>query len=119
MKRGEYRHVLAGALGTVGALFGDFNVDDVDAQTTNRWLFANPNGKWESALNWSAGAPTNSNAANFITNAVTKTVTIRVDTHTADDNFTRARLPAGDDGAFKNKGCAGGVDVKTDVFNKQ
>ena len=45
------------------------------ALTTNRWNTVS-SGKWEIGTNWSAGAPTNSNAANFITNAASKIVTI-------------------------------------------
>ena len=46
----------------------------------------------------------------------------QTDTHTADDNCPRAALPGGTDpnpdGKIKDTGCAGGVDVKTDVFIK-
>ena len=44
------------------------------ALTTNSWT--DGNGKWEIGANWSAGTPTNSNAANLITTNGTKTVTI-------------------------------------------
>jgi hypothetical protein len=40
------------------------------------------------------------------------------DTHPEDDGCPRAALPAGQDMAFKDTGCAGGVDVKTDVLVK-
>jgi len=46
------------------------------ALTTNNWTLAG-SGKWETATNWSsASAPSLSDAADFITNATTKTVTI-------------------------------------------
>src|SRR5437867_1817743 len=45
------------------------------ALTTNSWTNS-VSSKWEGAINWSAGAPTNSNAANLITNASNKTVTV-------------------------------------------
>ncbi len=45
------------------------------------------------------------------------------DTHAADDDCPRAALPGGVDNAaglnIKDTGCAGGVDLKTDVFTKQ
>jgi hypothetical protein len=45
------------------------------------------------------------------------------DTHPEDDGCPRAALPGGTDsnpdGKVKDTGCAGGVDVKTDVFLKQ
>lgn len=46
---------------------------NVRAQT-NSWT--DTTGKWEIGANWSAGTPANSNAANLITNATTKVVTI-------------------------------------------
>jgi hypothetical protein len=52
------------------------------ALTINNWTSATSS-KWETAGNWSAGAPTNSNAANLITNATTKTVTIDATTTNA------------------------------------
>src|SRR5437016_6423028 len=48
---------------------------NAEAQTSNSWTLGT-SGKWEINGNWSAGAPTNSNAANLITNAANKTVTI-------------------------------------------
>jgi hypothetical protein len=59
------------------------------AQTTNRWTLGG-DGKWETAGNWSAGTPTNSNAANLITNATTKSVTIDAGTPAA--NLTISNL---------------------------
>jgi hypothetical protein len=52
------------------------------ALTTNSWT-SSASGKWEAPGNWSAVAPTNSNAANSITNATTKTVTIDATTTNA------------------------------------
>ncbi len=68
------RHVLAGVLGAVAAYFGDIEVDDAEAQV-NSWTNTT-SGKWEIGSNWSAGVPTNSHAANLITNGGVKTVTI-------------------------------------------
>jgi hypothetical protein len=55
------------------------------AQTTNSWI--DGSGKWETGTNWSqATAPSISDAAEFITNATSKTVTI--------DGLTSAGSPA-------------------------
>ncbi len=83
MNRPWNRSVLAGVIGTVGALFGDIDVEDAQAQTTNRWNTTS-SGKWETAGNWSLGvAPTNTQALILITNATTKTVTIDATTTNA------------------------------------
>ena len=47
--------------------------------TTNSWTNS-VSGKWETAGNWSAGAPTITHSANLITNATTKSVTIDAST---------------------------------------
>jgi hypothetical protein len=61
----------------------------VQAQTTNSWV--NPtSGKWETAANWSAGAPSLADSANLITNANPKTVTI--DGATPAGNLTISNL---------------------------
>src|SRR5437867_4840020 len=70
----------------------------VHAETTNRWIGAS--GKWEIGANWSAGAPTNSNAANFITNALSKTVTI--DTNTTASTLTISNLTLSAPGSSTN-----------------
>ena len=64
-------------------------VDDGEAQTTNRWNAA-VSGFWQTAGNWSAGLPTNSHAIIEITNATTKTVTINSATPAA--NLTISNL---------------------------
>src|SRR5579862_8827690 len=46
----------------------------VTSQPTNSWT--DGSGKWEAPGNWSAGAPASTNAANLITNATSKAVTI-------------------------------------------
>src|SRR5436189_5527135 len=70
----------------------------VHAQTTNRWIGVS--GKWETGANWSAGAPTNSNAANLITNALSKTVTI--DTNTTASTLTISNLTLSAPGSSTN-----------------
>jgi len=59
----------------VVVLSGALHFDEVGATlTTNSWTATS--GKWETAGNWSAGAPTITQPANLITNATTKVVTI-------------------------------------------
>src|SRR5438477_11675596 len=59
------------------------------ALTTNSWTNS-ASSFWQTASNWSAGIPTNSNAAVLITNASTKTVTINSGTPVA--NLTISNL---------------------------
>ncbi len=49
-------------------------------------------GKWETAGNWSAGAPAISNGNNFITNALSKTVTIDATTTNSPGTLTISNL---------------------------
>src|ERR1041384_6360717 len=73
------RYFLAGAVGMVGALFGDFDLDEAEAQTTNSWISVG-DGFWESTVNWSLGRiPTNTTSM-VITNALTKIAIIRAQT---------------------------------------
>src|ERR1043166_5225806 len=73
------RYFLAGAVGMVGALFGDFDLDEAEAQTTNSWISVG-DGFWESTVNWSLGRiPTNTDSV-FFTNALTKIAIIRAQT---------------------------------------
>jgi hypothetical protein len=65
MKGENLRRVLAVMLGLVGAMFGDFNVDDVEAQTTNSWK-TGADGKWEIGANWLAGVPFSSGKTNAL-----------------------------------------------------
>ncbi len=85
MKRVCSQRVLSGLVAFVGALFIDFDVDEVEAQTTNSWT--NPGDEyWDNAANWSLGvAPSLSQAATLITNAGPKNVII--------DTFTVTNFP--------------------------
>lgn len=58
-------------------LVGAYRVEA--ALTTNSWT-SGVGGKWETGGNWSAGAPSNTQSAELITNATSKTVTIDAST---------------------------------------
>ena len=68
------------------------------ANPTNSWTNS-VSGKWETAGNWSAGTPALTNAANLITNATTKTITIDAVTTNTLSSLTISNLivfgPAG------------------------
>ncbi len=84
------RRMLAGVVGVFGALFGTFDVENVEAQTTNSWRFLS--GKWELGTNWTINLPPTNNSFVFITNATTKTVTIDAVTTNSPTTMTITNL---------------------------
>jgi T5SS/PEP-CTERM-associated repeat protein len=91
------RNVLAGLVGAAGALFGDIDVDDVEAAlTSNRWQVGN--GKWEDGANWTAGVPSSDDAVNIIASifpSITTIDTATVTQHVINGCMTISNLVVG------------------------
>src|SRR5438552_14588583 len=74
----------------LGLVLAVARINDASAAlTTNSWTNS-ASSFWQTASNWTAGVPTNSNAAVLITNVSTKTVTINSGTPVA--NLTISNL---------------------------